>query len=379
LTLCLVVRARVLGPGAEPLFTLSAGPWIATIALVVARYVTLLMLPLGLDAHYPYPPMSGVLAPMALTAATMIVVLVIGISLLRKRSPRGLFWAAWIFVTLAPVMALGRFGDVLMADRFLYLPSVGLSLLAALFVAHLIETEASPLRVRALAAFCVVLVLGWGAISFQRARVWKDNLALFSDMVETSPEAALVRNNLGLALYERGDTADALEEFELAVRLSPGYALAHNNLGAALEREGRSTEALQHYRTALELAPGHVDAAANAGNLLVRLGRRSEGLRLLHELAKQHPGSTNALYARADALNRAGRPAEALSLLERVRKIDPAHPETHYLLGKIRFEEGRVTEAASSMRRFLELWDDEGPHAEAARRVIGQAQTPAGG
>jgi Flp pilus assembly protein TadD len=374
LGLYVAARSQALGQGAPPLFTLEGQALVATSLFVLARYLTLLILPVGLDAHYPYAPLESLLTSLALVSGTMLLIALLATRRFARRSPRLLFWGAWIFVGLLPVLAFGRFGDVLLADRFLYLPSVGLAVLAARLVDPVLARVSwTPLARRVAVAGAALLVV-LGGLSFKRTLVWRDDRTLFSDMLRTSPSSALVRNNLGLSLYKSGEFDRASEQFRLAVELSPGYALAHNNLAAALEREGRLEQAQAHYRQALELAPGLAEAGANAGNLLVRLGRPAEGLALLRELVELHPRSANVLYALADALNRTGRTEEALPLAEQVRKIDSRHASAHYLLGKIHHERGEGAAAADSMRRFLELWTDEGEHADAARRIITQVE-----
>jgi tetratricopeptide (TPR) repeat protein len=366
LALYLALRWLALGGGSAALFSLGPAEWLATALFVIARYLTLLLLPVGLDAHYPYQPLDSLLAPLAIVSLLILLVLAAASCFLARRSMRGLYWLGWIFVSLLPVLAFGRFGDILLADRFLYIPSVGLALLIALWI------PAIPFR-RVAAVGMIALLLCVGTLSARRCLVWSDDYTLFSDMARTSPHSALVRNNLGLAHYHRGEYGRAVGEFRAAIALSPSYSLAHNNLAAALELTGDYEGALASYLEALRLAPALVEAGANGGNLLVRMGRTAEGLHLLREIVSRHPRSAVALYALADALDRTGRPDEALPLLERANSADPGHAETYYLFGKIYAEQGRRDEAAAAMRRFLELWKKEGKHAEAARRIISDA------
>jgi Flp pilus assembly protein TadD len=375
-------RTVVLGSGAAGLFELEPLGFAATAAFVVARYLTLLLVPVGLDAHYPYAPFGNPWNLQVLIAGGMVALLLGVFVVLARRRSRAAAWLGWTVLSLGPVMAFGRFGDVVIADRFLYIPSVGLALLLALGVHWLLADARLQARSTTVVAGLLVGCALLGLAARERAKIWRDDHALFSDMVETSPGSALVRCNLGSALYARGDVDAALEEFRLAMRLAPGYSLAHNNLAAALDRKGRAGEALQHYRIALQHGPGLVEARANVGNLLVRLGKVEAGLAQLRELAEDHPRAPAALYALAEALDHSGRPEEALPHLERIRVLDDRHAESHYLLGKIRHEQGRAAEAAASMQRFLELWDQDGVHASAARRVIAEhraeASSPAG-
>jgi tetratricopeptide (TPR) repeat protein len=374
LVLYLLARRLVLGPAPDPLFELGPLSWALSAVFVLARYVTLLLLPVGLDAHYPHAPLESAADPFFLVSAALLAVVGWGAWWLWRRDPRSAFWLGWILVSLLPVLALGRFGDVLLADRFLYIPSIGLALLAGRAVARWAGTEAPAPRRRALAA-TALLILGVLAVqSASRCRVWKDDLTLFRDMLRTSPASALVRNNLGLALYARGEYAQAIEEFRVAVALAGDYALARNNLASALERTGRPREALAEYLAALEIAPALMEAGVNAGNLLVRLGRPAEGFGLLEAALRDNPRSVAALNSMAGALEFAGRDDEALDYVERIASIDPSHAESRYLLGKIRYEQGRLEEAAAAMRQFLGRWaGGENEQTAAARRVVDEA------
>jgi Flp pilus assembly protein TadD len=368
-----VARIRVLGDPAAPVYELGPAAWLATALFAAARYLTLLILPVGLDAHYPYRPLDSPATPLALVALVMLATTAAGTWLLWRRSRTAVFWVAWIFVGLAPVMTFGRFGDVILADRFLYLPSVGFCVLVAMAARFAIE----PVRARrawiaALAA--VALVCPLAVASRERSRVWKDDATLFADMLETSPDSALVRNNYGLALYHGGQVDAAIEEFTTAVALTPGYAMAHNNLGAALERRERLREAMWHYRRAVELAPGSMQPERNLAHLLVRTGSVEEGARRLDRLLERYPSSPDVLYAVADTRYRAGDTSAATRYLLEALAIHELHAESHYLLGKIRYEQGRRVEAARSMTRFLDLWPErEGPVPEAARRIVAEA------
>ncbi len=374
LGLYMISRSSVLAGQGEPLYTLEPLAWIATGTFVVARYVTLLLLPLGLDGHYPYQPLETLLDLRVAIGALMLAL--VGFAawrLARAKSP-AFFWLVWAGLMLTPVLTFGRFGDVLLADRFLYIPSVGAALLAAYGVHAASRSARSRRRVFAGAGLAIVLL---GSLAATRSRVWATDYRLFDAMLETSPHAALVHNNLGVALYEREDLTGAIHRFRTAIELAPDYAQPYNNLAAALHRTGRKEEALTHYRQALTLSPGLMMAAANAGHLLVEIGRSREGLALLTETARLHPRVPSVLYALADGLHLVGRPDETVVWLERIRTLDPEYAQSFYLLGKIYFQADQLDLAADEMRRFLERWEGHGPRAEFARTVVRRAETRA--
>ena len=375
LILYLAARRLALDSGTDPLYHLDPEAWTATVLFVLARYTTLLLLPVRLDPHYPYAARQGLADPVVVLSALIVLpVLWTGVALWRRRS-RNAFWLGWIIVGLLPViLSFGSFGDILLADRFLYIPSVGFALLAARGAGEILGRLDSLRSTRLAAATAVLAVVALASQSFAAVRVWKDDVTLFSRLVLTSPDSAMVHCNLGLALYDRGDYQSAKKEFEVAIRLEPGYSLAHNDLAAAYEREGRFQEALAHYSDALRIVPDQLESQVNVGSLLVRLGRQEEGLAVLKEVLRKAPSYPQALYAFADAADRTGQHAQALESLRKAEAIDPFYPYPHYLLGKILFEEGLYAEASDEMRRFLHLWPQPGPHREAALQVIARGE-----
>jgi len=370
--LYVVARHVALGQESAPLYHLSPGSHLATTLFVVGRYVTLLLVPLGLDAHYPYEPLTSLASLLVLVSATILAVIAWTAWRARRRSPSTSFWILWTFITLLPVLAFGRFGDVLMADRFLYIPSVGLALLAARYFSVWLRLDVRRRMPALVTASCAVVVLA--VPCGVRAMVWTDDQALFTNMARTSPASAMVRCNLGLAYYNKGDFKAATEEFRLAIQLLPTYAMAYNNLAAALEREGRLEEALVAYEVALQLAPRERASVVNRASLRVRLGQEERGLKELRDVVDAYPNFTPAIYTYADALEQVGRTDEALTWARRALDVDPGYPNAHYLVGKVLAQRGESGEAAAAMRRFLDLWPDEGVYAQAARRVISGAE-----
>jgi tetratricopeptide (TPR) repeat protein len=391
--LYLGARHAVLGQESAPLYSLAPLAWCATAAFVLARYATLMLLPIGLDPHYPYSALDGFSDPVVPFSLALLLCAVAG-SIVAARRHRGAACALlWTGVTILPVLRFGSFGDVLLADRFLYIPSAGLALLLAHGLASVhagragiaaptgaaisagavakagaLANHGATAR-RILAGAAAMTLAGLLFLSARQTRIWKDDRTLFTRLVETSPQSAMVRCNLGLALYDDGAYGPAKDEFRNAIALVPGYALAHNNLAAALEREGRLDEALYHYRQALALAPMQIETRVNVGSLLVRLDQRQEGMALLDDVVLSHPRYAPAQYALADAADRVGDDVTAAAHAERAIALDPFYGNPWYLLGKIRLAEGRSAEAAEAMRRFLALWPLDDDHRRAAERV----------
>ena len=370
----LMLRRVVLGFEADPLFHLDPIGWLATAIFVLARDATLLLLPLGLDPHYPYAPRTTLLDPVVALSGVLLAIIVAAGVVTARGSRRAAFALAWIAVTLAPVLRFGSFGDVLLADRFLYLPSVGLALLAARAVPAF-AAVASPRLRRAGPAAAVLVLGGLILLAGRQTAIWRDDLTLFTRLARTSPGSAMVHSNLGLALYDAGDYDRAVAEYRAAIDLAPGFALAHNNLAAALDRQGRLAEAERHYRAALRLAPRQLESQINLANLRARQGQ-ADAVDVLRTIVREKPGHARARYSLADALLNNGLADEAAAEAAEALRRDPSMSEAWYLIGRVRYEQGRRDEAAQALRAFLSGWPAEDAHRRAAADLVARITPP---
>src|SRR5436309_2664018 len=221
------------------------------IPAILGTYFRLLALPWPLGAYYTVDEVR-------LTAPTLAgaLILVLSCILLGRRSTSraGLVALVWILAFLAPVLGLVPIGGAVVAERFLYLPSVGLSLLVSL--APLPALSGDRLRSLAGATAALVLVLALcAAATLARSSVWKDEVTLFSDIVRKCPSYAEAYNNLGAALGESGRNEEALVWLNRALERMPGSATVQNSLGAGYGNMGRTGEEIDHFRLAVELQP----------------------------------------------------------------------------------------------------------------------------
>ena len=370
----LVLRRVVLGFEADPIFHLDPIGWLATAIFVLARDATLLLLPIGLDPHYPYPPRTTLLDPVVVLSAVLLAIIVTAGVAAARGSRRAAFALAWIAVTLVPVLRFGSFGDVLLADRFLYLPSVGLALLAARAVSAFAAVASPRLRRAGLAAAVSVLG-GLILLAGRQTTLWRDDLTLFTRLARTSPGSAMVHSNLGLALYDAGEYDRAVVEYHTAIDLAPGFALAHNNLAAALDRQGRFAEAERHYRAALRLAPRQLESQINLANLRARQGQ-ADAIDVLRAIVRDKPGHARARYSLADALLSNGHPDEAAAEAAEALRRDPSMAEAWYLIGRVRYEQGRRDEAVQALGAFLAGWPADDAHRRAAADLVARLTPP---
>ena len=311
----------------NPLAHETAWVRIATALRVLALQARTLLLPWTLSADYSFsriPPVDGPLDPGTLAG---IVILAAGLaaSWMWRARPQGpAFPVLFTLVSLLPVSNLVVPVGTIMAERTLYLPSVG-------FCAGL----ASALAALARGGTAVALGLGLAATALLGARtvlrvpVWADDRILFASAVEAAPDSAKARYNLGMVLLRSGDAQGALPHLQRAVEITRG---AHgtvsmmSDLGIALTRMGRHSEAIETLRGARAIDPDDKALALNLGNAYSEAGDTTRALMAYDEALALDPGYHGARLNRARLLLRSGRRDEAVRELERVA-LESTGPE----------------------------------------------------
>jgi tetratricopeptide (TPR) repeat protein len=245
------------------------GRRLANAVLSCARYVGLALWPGGLAIHYPYPdsiPWWKLLGAAVFLAGITIAVLWFG----RRRRYLVVGWL-WFVVGLVPVIGLVQVGRQAMADRFTYIPFLGLFLAAVWGIADL------PRERRGLAAALAGgVVLACGVATWSHVRVWRDSVAVFTDALAVTRNNSIAHHYLAAALEERGRFDEALPHHAEAVRIQPSYFIAQGSYGLALERRGDAAGAAAHFSEAVRYFPGYAEAHYHLGMSLARLGRTAE-------------------------------------------------------------------------------------------------------
>jgi tetratricopeptide (TPR) repeat protein len=229
------------------------------------RYLGKTFWPARLTSFYPFPDAW----PWWQVAGGALLLGVLGVSalLVRRRCPYVTVGWLWFVGGLVPAIGLIQAGNQAMADRFTYVPMMGL-LVAIVWGAHEILGR-TPARASALAVVAVLVLAVLGTLSRRQVAYWKDSRTLFAHAVEVTPDNWVAHNNLGNALATEGRPEEAIAHFDEALRLQPSYADAQFGLGVALAAQGKFDEAIAQYERALELDPTHVQAHNNFGVILL--------------------------------------------------------------------------------------------------------------
>lgn len=334
---------------------LPLGARIENALVSYVRYLFKTFWPADLATLYPHP---GHWPAWQVLAAAFVLVGVSVLVLARRRAwPFAAAGWFWFVGTLVPVIGLVQVGIQSMADRYTYLPAIGL-LMALVWLVHaaVVRWRVKPLPVAAsvvcMAAVCAALT--WRQIGF-----WRDSEQLFGRAVAVTKNNYLAHNNLGFYLSQQGRVPEAITQYQASVRIKPDYEDALNNLGHALVGQGRNVEALPFYEAALRVRPRHVEVNNNYGNALANLGRLDEAIQHYEMALRENSNHADTHNNLGIALAMKGRLDDALRHLREAVRLRPNHAGSHSNLGNALAATRQLDEAARQYRIALRLKPDD--------------------
>jgi tetratricopeptide (TPR) repeat protein len=300
--------------------------------ILLSKYVALFFFPAELNAYHLFDP---VISPFSLRFGIAATLLTVGWMIFRSlstRMPRDrrrwmLFGLAWFLLTLLPVILFfKRLGENVFAERYIYLPSIGLCL--ALF-STLPAVKSWRFKAAGFVLAGLIALLSW--MSVVRNRVWQDELVFYETTARQSPKAASILNNLGAAYNKRQRPLDAIRAFEASVSVHPSpHAL--KNMGYTLAAVGRHEESEAAYRRAILLDPSDAGAYAGLGDVQAQRGQFADAIVSYRRSLAIYPNSTIALFSLAEACLMVQRYDDAIVALERVLALSQAERPRAYRL-----------------------------------------------
>jgi protein O-mannosyl-transferase len=316
-----------------------------------AAYLERMCWPNNLVAFYPYRhaiPVGSVAGALLLLVAISGGVLVQA----RRRPYLAVGWC-WYLGTLLPVSGLVQVGSHGMADRYTYVPLIGLFLMVAWGVQEWIGQSASR-RLLAATAACLVVLAG-AAAAHAQVETWRDSAALWQHAVAVMPGNHYAHNGLGLELVKQGRKAEAAAHFAEASRLAPAFPNGHNNLGLILSEQGRTDEAIAEYRKALDRDPRYVQAHINLGNALHKKGLLQDAIEEFTRAVQLAPDSAAARANLGTVLLDAARPQEGLEQARRALDLQPDSAAAHFTFANALSRVGQTAAAVDHYTEALRL------------------------
>ena len=320
-----------------------------------ALYLQQLIYPIRLAAFYPYPA-GGFAAGTTIAALVALLVISVGVVVVSRQRPWILFGWLWYLVTLLPVIGILQVGSQAHADRYTYLPQIGLVVLLAWTLADgsLRWHFRRPLLGGLAAGVLAALMLR----AHDQTSVWQDSVTLWRHSLACTEDNLTAHLNLGNALLEQGRVDEAMVHYQMALQVNPDHPDAQASLGSALIQKGRWDEAIGHLQKALEIKPDLATAHNDLGNLLAQRGDLDSAIAHFHKALAARPDFADASYNLANACFQKGEWDQAAASYQLALRLKPDYFAACFNLGNTYFQRGNLAAAIASYRKALQIKPD---------------------
>lgn len=315
-------------------------------------YIGKMLWPLYLAVIYPLPAADSMMK--GASAGLILAGLTFAIIRMARKYPFLLMGWLWYLVTLVPVIGLVQVGIQSMADRYTYVPLIGLFIMIS-WGAPIISGQGRHGRL-ALSAAAVFAVLACAAVTWQQLGYWQNSVTLFRHAMEAVPDNHIAHVRLGYALARSGRPDEAIVQYKEALRIRPRDKEAHFNLGFVLMEQGKIPEAVYQYGEVLKADPAHEGAHINLGNILAERGRSGEALYHYSEALRTNPGNAETHFSMGLLLAAGGDLDRGAGHLAEAIRIRPDFAEAHYNLGVALAREGRPDEGIGHFNEALRIY-----------------------
>jgi len=325
----------------------------------IVFYLQRFVWPAHPSAHYPMPDVVLPSDPQFAIGMVGTVILIVLLVLSLRRTRAAVVGWLFFFVMIFPATGVIGFANVIAAERFAYLPSVGLMLPLVALIAWAWEQGRSARTVRisimALAA-CAAFALGAGSQAYLRE--WSNTETLFRYMLRLYRKAPSLQLSLGMELEDQGRDLEAMAEYRQTLKLSPRFWIPHMNLGRLLAKNRQLDEGIREYEMAIACKSDFYEAHINLGNALMQNQMLDQALVHYRRAVEIQPNSADAHYNLANALLMTGDTNGAVEQYERALVCDPEHAPTHKNYGTVLLQLGRRSEAVEHYKEALRLRPD---------------------
>ena len=341
----------------------------ATVAY--AAYIGMLVWPARLAALYPLHdavPAWWLIASLLFLAGASFAAMRAA-----RRHPYVPVGWLWYAGTLVPVIGLIQVGSQAMADRYMYVPSLGLFIIAAWGIPDALaglKHRDVVLRVGAALALLACMI-----VAHNQARSWKNSMALWTQALSVTTNNNRAENLMGDVLSSQGKFQEAVAHYTEAVRIRPDFPPTHNGLGNALENLGKIDQAMAEYAEAVRLKPAYPEAQNNLGNAFFNRGRLNEAITHYAEAVRFKPDMPEAYNNLGNALFQQGKVDEAIKEYVESLRLHP-DPDVHFNVGLAFDQKGDTKEAIRHFEAALQLDPKHTPSRNYLDRLRGPGKVP---
>jgi len=331
----------------------SLGERICIVCYSTLWYVGKLIVPTNLSVFYPFPVKTNDHLPILFYLAPLLLLgLAAGIACAGRYRRLLAFTALFMLAALALVIQIIPISELMVCDRYAYIPCIGLFFLAAT-LSYQAASRSGVLKKAMLAGLALILVV-LGAATQRRLSVWRDSLTLWNATIDQRQDLWVAYQNRGLAHYERGDPKAALADCDAALQLNPWADKSLNIRAATYVGLGNPAAALRDFDEAIRVNPDP-SYYANRGILKRNTGNLAGAVQDFGAALQLNPGNIGTLYERAAAYRLQANWAAATADYQAVLRLNPAHAGAAFLLGATYLETGDGVQAVTMLEKALAL------------------------
>jgi len=336
-----------------PLESYTLGSRMANVSLSYVRYIEKMFWPRHLAALYPLE-----MLPVWKILGSGLLIVCVSLLVIRAARKFPYFVTGWFWYlgTLIPVIGIVQAGPQALADRFTYVPMIGLFVMIVWGIPD-IPVGWRFRRVLLSLSTGLLLLLLMAVTNFQ-LKYWQNDITLFEHTLAVTSNNFVIHNNLGTVLARQGKTEEAAAHYVEALRIRPDYVETHNNLGGILARQGKTQEAFAHFAEALRIKPDYARTHYNLGCFLANQGKTQEAiahfveaLRIMPDYAEAH-NNLGVIFANQ------GKTQEAFGHFAEALRIEPDYAEAHNELGELLANQGKTQEAIAHFADALRIKPD---------------------
>lgn len=288
-----------------------------------AGYIGNMLCPVSLAVFYPHLGRHLPILNVVGAAILLIAITVLAIRMLRLRPYLAVGWF-WYLGTLVPVIGLVQVGTQAMADRYTYVPLIGLFIMIAWGAAD--SVPKTGFRRNAVVASGAAIIVVLACLAWVQANHWRDSVSLFRHALDVTKDNGRAEYNLGEALGSQGDLEQAAIHYREAIRINPKAATAHNNLANILAETGHAEEAIAHFKEAIRIVPDYAQAHNNLGVTLYKQKMNDEAAREYLEALRIEPDYADAHFNMGLLLEKTGKLEDALFHYRDAVRLSPGDP-----------------------------------------------------
>ena len=327
---------------------------VANALVSYVNYVLKMFWPSKLTVYYPHPRYT-LPAWQMFGAALLIATVCFWAIRAAKKYPYIVVGLFWYLGTLVPVIGLVQVGEQAMADRYTYIPLIGLFIVVVWGVSDLLKKWYFQKLL-----FCVfvpIMLIALSLATFLQLRYWKNGITLFEHAIEVKKNNIMAHNNLATALGST-DIDRAIYHYKEALRINPADGFALYNLGTILIQKKDYDGAVLNLTKLLKLNPRHIDARNNLANVLFLKSKPDEAISQYRKILEIDNDNADAHYNLAYVLSTQRKLDEAVLLYKETLRIDPEYSKAHYNLGNIYLNQGKTTEAFRHYTEVIKIKPD---------------------